>query len=228
MPNLETKDPKSLLICGCSFSSGWGFSEEKADPMSWPNIVADLLDYELTNIAETAYSNQDIFLNTMHQATLKQYDLILVQFTALGRVTLCPSKTSVTPNIPVGPAVFSGKPPTSVEMFTEQELQVFQKIFVTLNQDFKHLVNLIQMIETLQLQFKNLYFINGLIKWPRDPEMQHLIKRIDPTRWVNLEKSWMANKIDTVSPHDTHPGVSSNQAFATQVVNFIKGKTCQT
>jgi hypothetical protein len=242
-----------LLVCGCSFSSGWGFPSHV---QSWPNILADRANLDITNRAATSNTNSDIFLSAVKEQN--QFDLVLVQWSALGRITVStgPDNTGV---------IISHYNPYLQEALpyaSQHQWNSFFKIMSLVNQDWKHYFNLIDMVICLQ-QNPRVFFVNGLIDWDRDffehswslpfdqqnkflnnllqvdqyddTFLDHCLTRvldarnsIDQTRWINLTSSWHSSKIDSVSTVDLHPGIHSQQMFAEQVFNFIKEKKCLT
>lgn len=237
-----------LLIAGCSFSSGWGLPAQH----DWPAILSQKLDAQLDNRAQASASNTDVFLQAMLGD--RDHDVILVQWTALGRISLSPS--------PVNPSVIASHRneffDCAIPGVNAAELRSFYKIMCMANGDWKHYFNLISMIEILQ-QDPRVIFVNGLLDWDEDffsqdwsipmsmsnSFIENLLQahqfdddqlrvslhqvmtarnRIDRSRWVNLTSSWQMCKIDQVSSSDQHPGVQSQAMFADLVDEFIKDK----
>ena len=236
----------SLLVAGCSLSSGWGFEDHAK---TWPHIVAKKLDLPLTNLAQTAASNQDIFLSAVNKR--HEYSLRLIQWTALNRITVSPS--------PVNDHVILSVHDRFLEDaalgLSQQEIRSFTKVLAVLNQDWKPYFDLVEMIEILQ-QEPETYFINGLLPWDLeffsrqwtmpftttnaflesllqinefdDQQLERLLdqvlraqSRIDQSRWINLAPSWNSTKVDAVSAVDGHPGPLSQINYAGQVLNYI-------
>lgn len=151
-----------ILVAGCSFTSGWGFSQDKEDPAIWPNQVQHILGCQLDNIAQTSASNNDIFLSTLKQITAHRYDLVLVQWSALNRITVSPSPLA-------NQLVLYNDQYLREELtfLSTVEINSFLKVLSILNQDWKHFNQLIDMVEILQTH-PNVYFINGLLPWTAD------------------------------------------------------------
>jgi len=238
-----------LLVAGCSFSSGWGFDSKE---QSWPDILAKKLGAELDNRARESFSNSDIFLQSI--CDNENYDVIIVQWTALGRISLSPS--------PINPSVIVSHAneffDCSIPGISSQELRSFYKVMSLANGDWKHYFNLISMIESLQKDSR-VIFVNGLLHWDSevfnqdwtipmslsnqfiesllhmdefddDVLSENLSKvlvarnKIDQSRWINLTSSWQQSKIDSVSEFDQHPGPESQKLFSEIVGKFIKEK----
>jgi hypothetical protein len=240
----------TLLTAGCSFSSGWGFE----DPThTWTHKISQKLGMPLHNVAETAASNQDIFLSVLKKQH-QLYDIKLVQWTALNRITVSPS--------PINPKVILSFHNAYLEQaapeFTQNEIKTFVQMLAVLNQDWKHFFDLVDMIEILQND-PSVYFINGLLPWDSEFFFKHWLlpfddrnlfltsllqldefddsaaqkflnqviqarDRIDQSRWINLTNSWQSSKLDVVSTTDSHPGLLSQNYFAEKIYNFIKEK----
>jgi len=236
-----------LLVAGCSFSSGWGFESPE---QSWPCILAQRLDMRLENRALESSTNPDIFLQAVRDN--KNYDIIVVQWTALGRISLSPS--------PINPSIIVSHPneffDVSIKGSTPRELKSFYKIISLANGDWKHYFNLISMIEILQ-DDPRVIFVNGLLDWDRDffdrawsipmsvsnQFVENLLQinefndetlssllskvltarnRVNKSKWINLTSSWQQSKIDTISDADQHPGAQSQKLFSDLVYDFIK------
>lgn len=241
-----------ILVSGCSFSSGHGYDNLKQNPAIWPNLLASQLSCQVDNVAETASSNHDIFLATMLAMSKVDYDMVIVQWSAKNRITLSPSPA----NPRVIASYFDSHLVNELYAFTDKEIEAYQKIMVTLNQDWKHYFDLVDMITTLQQSKTPVYFVNGLLPWIRefftDDKVDAFTKRlvqsdqfgpedtaqfiekvnsakylIDKSRWVNLTVSWYQSKIDTVSKQDDHPGPKSQKLFADQIFKFLKEKHAQ-
>lgn len=240
----------TLLTAGCSFTSGWGFHDPA---QTWAYQTAQRLGSKLENTAQTAASNQDIFLSTL-KARSNKHDIILVQWTALNRITVSPS--------PVNPRIILSYHNQYLEQALpkvgSREIGTFVEILSMLNQDWKHFFDLVDMVEILQ-QHSDTYFINGMLHWDQDfwsldwtiplqtknqflefllqinefddmmldkllTKIKTACAQVDQTRWINLTNSWQSCKLDSVSEHDSHPGPLSQVYYADQIYNFLKEK----
>ena len=236
----------TVLVAGCSLSSGWGF-DDPAD--TWPNLVSQRLGKPLINLSRTSSSNSDIFLSAI-QAQDLDYDLRLIQWTALNRITVSSSPV----NNPVILSFHDQFLEQAIPGISVQEIRTFTKILSHLNQDWKHYFDLIDMIEILQRDPRTC-FVNGLLPWDReffetdwtiplsgtndflesllqvnefdDGQLAQFLNqvltarnRVDVERWISLD-SWESAKIDTVSATDPHPGPLSQIKYADQVLEYI-------
>ena len=77
-----------ILVSGCSLTAGWGFDGGPESPEIWPNILAQKLNAEITNVGRSGYDNTGIFLNALEKCTASKYDLVLLQITRLNRVVV--------------------------------------------------------------------------------------------------------------------------------------------
>lgn len=150
-----------ILISGCSFSSGWGFEQEKHSPQIWPNLLASQTNHEIVNIAETCNSNSDIFLSTIHEISKNAYDLVLVQATALDRIA--------TTTGPLGNKInlinFDQRGDAEVELFSKDQIATFKKIYTVFNHSWKHFFDFADMVETYSYLQTPVVLINGLLPW---------------------------------------------------------------
>lgn len=235
-----------VLIAGCSLSSGWGFDQGRADPRIWPNM----LGLEVTNIAQTAASNYDIFLASLWEQTQNQYDLVLNQFTALDRITMATGVDSLLILNTINPTLAQ---PKLLKHIPISDLGVFARVLTMANNLWKNFHDLITMTKILSSQSTPNYFINGLLPWEDDfftqhdrddvftrnllsidtdyaklkEILKHSKKQFNTTQWINLTVNWQIQKLDSISNNDIHPGINSQIFFANQVNNFLKEKQCQ-
>ena len=234
-----------LLVGGCSFSSGWGFTSATID-QNWPNLLSKKLDADLVNVSETGYDNPGIFLNILEQLTRTDFDLCLFQVTALNRII-------ISPNVH-GHRLFPF-PQANISngRLSDGEYAFMTKKFVIVNQDIEHwnrLFKIITTVQNLNKQGKNIKFVNGLLHWDRnffsDPEKSNFIKTtidsdnlpdedivkftqvlynqaqtIDLTTWVNPFGSLKKLSVDFISPGDLHPGLESHRIFADTIYKGI-------
>jgi hypothetical protein len=237
-----------ILVAGCSISSGWGFDGLKLDPQIWPNLVANDCNAIVTNAAKTASSNYDIFLQTLTQQIDNTYDLVLVQWTGLDRITLASGLDSF---IIVNHIATDTQSPM-FQHVNSSDLRTFSQVMLEINNLWKAFADLGQMTQVLSQHTTPHYFINGNLPWTTDffynpghDPFTNLLMTIDtdhklvrdhvdlikqqlvPDRWVNLAQGWQYSQLDTVSVTDIHAGSESHEFYAKQVIDFLKEKQCQ-
>lgn len=235
-----------LLVVGDSISAGTGFELGKDDPSLWPNQVSRRLNADLTNLSVPGYDNTGIFLNTVSEITLNDYDLILVQFTALNRLIVSPNihgyiNISIQPNLP-----------NYRWLVNDEDYKHFLKTLTLLNNDFEHWNRLVKIIYTLQNLSKkgyNIKIVNGLLnltedsfknkysQWAKDvinynylpdKDIEHgveliyeQIKKIDLSIWISPYQSLHSQRVDTASTTDFHPGPKSHNIYTDLIFNNI-------
>jgi len=78
-----------ILVVGCSFATGSGLAGEHNNPEIWPNQLSKKLGATyLKNAAKTGANNHWIFLEAMSQLIKENYDLVLVEWSAIPRYKL--------------------------------------------------------------------------------------------------------------------------------------------
>jgi hypothetical protein len=234
-----------LLVGGCSFSSGHGFTPANLD-QSWPNLLAKKLDADLVNVSETGYDNTGIFLNIIEKLTETDFDLCLFQVTALNRLV-------VSPNVHGHRFFTKSRLNISNGKMSDSEFAYIVKKLVLLNQDMEHWNRLFKIIITLQnliKQGKNIKFVNGMLHWDdkffTNPTNSTFIKTtidfdnlpdveiakftqkmynqaqsIDLTKWINPFTPLLKISVDVIAPTDPHPGLKSHSIFADTIYKGI-------
>jgi len=231
-----------ILVSGCSFSVGYGFAESVRDPRCWANLLGQKLNAEVTNVAVPGHDNAGIFLNAISEFTDKKYDLILIQITALNRITFSPSI-----HAKIGLMQFLN------ENFDKKTDKDYFKKFIAVNQDFEHWVrlrNIIFSVQNLVDKGYNIKFVNGLLGW--DPTffeknrskfgdkilnveelpdkdialgveiLNRDKQKINLDLWINPFNSFLKMQVDNASPDDSHPGVESQQIYSELVFNHLQ------
>lgn len=143
-----------ILVCGCSFSSGWGFNSGINDENIWPNILAKNLHAEITNLSIAGCDNTEIFLNAMSAMHDHDFDLVLVQWTSLDRVVMTPAPEQLT-------MITAENPHPDV---SDPDYKKFYQVFLELNGMQAHWNRFYKMVNILQ-DYDNVYFVNGLVPW---------------------------------------------------------------
>jgi hypothetical protein len=239
---------RKLLVSGCSFSSGWGFTDANIQ-RNWPTQLAKRLDATVTNVAQLGFDNPGIFINFIEQLTKEDFDICLLQVTSIDRLLLSPNwHAATTPRIEEN--MTNG-------LMSDSEYKQWCSKFLLLNQQSEHwirLTKIINVIQNLSRQGKYIRFVNGLLDWDRelfiDPlksgflerlididnipndeidRLRNLVynqtKGIDLNLWINPFDSFHNLQIDDMSPETDpygHPGVESHDMYAELVFNYLK------
>lgn len=76
---------KKILFDGCSFTANNGFQLENQAKFHWPNLVSNHYQAEFKNLAIGGSSNTAIFNRVVEHTTSTGYDLVVVQWSEIGR-----------------------------------------------------------------------------------------------------------------------------------------------
>ena len=159
-----------ILISGCSFSAGFGMLGECYDEKNWPNLLANKLGVtNITNVAKTAANNHWIFLETISAMLQDNYDLILVQWSAIPRykfkvgLELYSVDTMLMNDVNI-----VGK-----ETVKKEWLMEIKNRLLKIHNDHWDILDLVKYVNVLiELQVRSrqgkIFFINGIGPWPDD------------------------------------------------------------
>jgi hypothetical protein len=234
-----------LLVSGCSFSSGFGFTDANIE-RNWPNQLAKRLGAELTNVAKTGYDNTGIFMNALEQLTKQDFDICLLQITQIDRLLISPNWH--------GHRMCRPESNITNGILSDSEYQKWVKTFILLNQSSEHWTRLLKMINIVQnliAQGKYIRFVNGSLDWDHalfnDPANSEFLNRlididnlpndevdklrtlvynqtksIDLSLWVNpFDKFCGPIQRDDILPTDKHPGVKSHDVLTDLIYNYL-------
>jgi hypothetical protein len=176
-----------ILVCGCSFSSGWGFKDGINNANIWPNILAQHLNAEVTNLSVTGCDNTEIFLNALTAIQNQNFDKIIVQWTSLERIIVSPKAEHYT-------MITESNPCTDL---ADSDYQHFYKVFLKLNGMQAHWNRFYKMISILQ-NYNNVYFVNGLLTWNqklfnKNTILEDCAKDEFLSSLLQIESKWMPN-----------------------------------
>jgi hypothetical protein len=156
-----------ILICGCSFSSGLGMPGERSDKNNWPNLLANKLDTNsVTNVARSGSNNYWIFLETMSSMLRDNYDLVLVQWSAIPRYRF-PVGLSLSYN---ETSFRSDAIMTDNKIIKKQRLIEIKNTLLQLHNDHWDMLDLVKYVNILiemqvNLRKSKIFFVNGLGPW---------------------------------------------------------------
>ena len=94
-----------VLVVGCSYSSlhwGSGWKEENYCYL-YPKILESKYKCNIVNVAFPGLSNDEIFYRTLDHVTKENYDLCIVQWSGIDRVTLYESEKNLLQPLPIIP-----------------------------------------------------------------------------------------------------------------------------
>jgi hypothetical protein len=236
-----------LLVSGCSFSSGWGL--ESTPEKCWVNQVAEQLGATLTNVARPGHDNPGIFLSFMEQIAKEDFDVCLLQISSIDRIMFSPNWNggqlcSELRNISNG--LVSDRQWRS---FYKTFIVLNQ-----FSEHWNRLLKIMNIVQQLNKQGKYIRFVNGLLTWDNDlfttptksrflnrlididqlpdcdiTRLRELVynqtKSIDLNLWINPFNSFNQLKVDTISAEDIHPGLKSQNLYATLITNYLKDNT---
>jgi hypothetical protein len=213
---------KRLLTVGCSFTYG----EELSDPSthSWPALLANEFDYELTNLGKCGGSNDYIFRSTVEYTVDDRYDLVTVQWTEPSRAEVWNERNRVPVNISANP---------SGGVVIDQGLAWVQDYYkYSYNEQFAFR-NWTVKILTLQHYLNSIHqpyimvSASGLTpngNWRKFwSQLQHLWSRVDAEHYVGWPhvglKDWYIS--EPVGPGQ-HPLESGHRKIADEIAKHIR------
>jgi hypothetical protein len=167
---------KKALVVGCSLTSGFKMGDNPDDaehnnpahPRLWANKLLSQLDnFEITNRSRAGANNQWIFMEAMSALAQDYFDVVLVQWTYLGRI-----------NLPVGLELYKtytmlqGEADINlvnhVTMSAKwlQDLGYRLRSFKNLHWDILDIVRYVNILTQFQkLKNSKVYFVNGVLQW---------------------------------------------------------------
>lgn len=86
-PVVDITKNKNILICGCSFTAGTGFTPNNFKSYHYTSVLSDRYPITFKNIAIGGMSNREIALRTIENISLSsdQIDAVIVQWSSLSR-----------------------------------------------------------------------------------------------------------------------------------------------
>jgi hypothetical protein len=171
---------KKILVVGCSGTSGYNYDENPNDPRIWVHRLAKTYfpDSVVVNKAVTGKDNYWIFLETATELCKEKYDLVIVQWTNLSRVSLpLGLETWKTDSLLLG----------NIDINLHNSIKISKKWQKDLGDSLRSIVNshwkildIIKyvniLIEIQKLRSQKIFFVNVGFKWPTNffNEIEHL------------------------------------------------------
>lgn len=228
-----------ILVHGCSITAGTGFDRLKDEPSLWPNLVGNALNADVNNISVAGYDNQGIFIDSFLESLSGNYDLILIQGTALDRVILSPNQHT---------RKYLGIKNPFSRWLTDYEYRAFHDAYLTVNKPFEHWNRFAKLQRIMDLIGDKIYFINAHLSTGRDfferrdskfarylidsdnqssEEINVLLAHIENTKgMINLDR-WIFpyecvyDQLLDVQP-DKHPGPRTHELIANGVLDKLR------
>lgn len=226
-----------IYFGGCSITMGAGYPAQQQDYRIYPNLVAKELGTNAVNDAEGGSSNLKIFLRACKALIDGEYDVHIIQWSAIHRHWLYP-----TPDT----GLFIGTPMESGE--DTKFIAEFQKR----NHDYGNIMQLADFCRIIQemarLKNKKVIFVNGRVsltpdmadrnlpmnkkfydllsdlkKDQQEDFAERLINNFELINWQHWANPW--NSISEMqtdnAPLDTHPGPETHAKLAKLILERI-------
>lgn len=158
-----------MLVSGCSFANGSGLPDQQSNPRIWANqLAANIGCHHVQNVAKTGANNHWIFLETMSALIQCQYDMVIIEWSAIPRyhfragleLYTTDTKLDAVPINLVGGHTISAA-----------WLQETKNRLLTFHNDHWDILDIVKYVNVLiELQVntrqKHIFFVNGLAPWP--------------------------------------------------------------
>ncbi len=156
-----------ILVSGCSFANGSGLPGEHSNPRIWPIQLANKLQSkELNNVSKSGANNHWIFLETVSELIKNEYDLVLVQWSAIPRYKFKVGLELYTVDSMLDRDInLVGKQTVSKKWLSE-----IKERLLRIHNDHWDILDLVKYVNVLieiqvQCRKKQIFFVNGLGPW---------------------------------------------------------------
>lgn len=132
---------------------------------NWPQLMAEELGADYVNLARTGWGNQWIFRDTVEELSRNQYDLVIVQWSAIGRV-----------NLNIGFEAYQTTsrltPDTDYNLVNHRTVRgawLYDNILKNVEKvrnPFWDILDVGRYAGTIKRLHGNVWFVNGLCDWP--------------------------------------------------------------
>jgi hypothetical protein len=180
------------LFSGCSYVYGTGLENNYQNPNHFSNILANNFfgaEHYIHNIGVPGYSNERIFLDSLHYLTKNHYDYAFICWTSLSRyvfwlgLELYESRRSFTPGSSF-PIEHNGNDIS----WSSSQLGDFQNKFLLLNHQHYYIRDLVDyvniLIDVAKSKGTKIFFINSLLPWDQY-YFDHIDKNVLPSMLTN-------------------------------------------
>jgi hypothetical protein len=238
----------NILIVGDSVCHGNGFK----DPTGklWLDVFASR--HNITNLGVGGQTNQKIFIKTLKELIVDEFDLVIVQWSSIFRLNVNLSKSIYDNQESLGPSHCSLKELKSIRKFwlmhcLHGRIEITESLTYILG-----LTDLLNQRKTSYIFIKgsdnyfsdlqkenwqdcsadyldNVLFRQQLPDWEIEKfhlEMRQLyllVKNTSGSNWLNLEQlAWQDQTFVDYADDGVHPGVETCKKFGNDVVEFAK------
>jgi hypothetical protein len=164
-----------ILCNGCSFTYGDGFLESERESKIWPTLLGKKLQADVTNIAANGSSNLEIFLRTLRELDKNNYDLVIVQWSALRRYWFRPgiNQLYTVAGTPEEVSVKDWfKDWSTKDMYINSlDQKKFHNTLFMLTGDYhssRDIATYCQTLIKIQQPGQKIIFVNGLLPWTQE------------------------------------------------------------
>ncbi len=158
---------EKILFSGCSFTDGSGFNSSDLKKYHWTSLVGQHYNAQCYNIAMGGLSNSEIFFRTIEHTVNDKYDLTIVAWTSLSRMTIYYADQNVdTPTI-VNPYTIGGF--NSKDKILIDLAKIHYGYFNNYYMHLKHwLLQIISLANFLTNQQRSYVFVKGFENYLSD------------------------------------------------------------
>lgn len=156
-----------VLVAGCSFANGSGLPGEHDNPRIWANQLCKKLEARvMKNVSKTGANNHWIFLETISELLKDDYDLVLVEWSAIPRYKFRVGLELYTIDSMLDRDINL----VGHETISASWLAEIKNRLLRIHNDHWDMLDLVKYVNTLiELQTKarpgKIFFINGLGPW---------------------------------------------------------------
>jgi hypothetical protein len=157
----------NLLVAGCSFANGSGLPNENKNPKIWANQLAQKLNIiDVNNVAQTGANNYWIFLETMSRLIKKDYDLVIVEWSAIPRYKFHVGLELYTVHSLLNKDINL----VGHETISAKKLGNIKNFLLKIHNDHWDILDLVKYANVLievqvRTRQKHIFFVNGLGPW---------------------------------------------------------------
>lgn len=239
----------NILIVGCSFSSGDGFSNP--DGKVWSSLFDK--EHVVKNVSLGGSSNQKIFNKACYELTISQYDLVIIGWTSLFRLNLNYADTIYESQINLVPEGIQPKEDKKLKSFHEYWCKHFVHGTIELTTWLTQIVTLSRILKERQTPYIFIKFVDNFLldlqqltwydtsdefkdivlykddlpDWEIEEYfnklkvLYNIVSKETENNWVNLKSEALYDIRVDVNEDLLHPGEESNKIYYNKVVTLL-------